>query len=169
MIPAVPPSMSRSLQRTIRRGTYRVTCDTVFEDVMRACADVPRRGQAGTWITEEMLEGYTRLHEQGFAHSIETWDQDGELVGGLYGVSLGNAFFGESMFANKPDASKVALAALSHTLTKWHFDMIDCQVTTNHLMSLGAYEISRDAYLERLAKCIREETRRGAWELVALG
>lgn len=157
--------MSKSLKRTLRRGTYRVTADTAFEDVMRACANVPRRGQAGTWITEEMVEGYTRLHEQGFAHSIETWNDDGELVGGLYGVSLGSAFFGESMFAAQPDASKVALARLAQRLVQWDFDMIDCQVTTKHLVSLGAYEITRKTYLERLESCLHHPTRRGRWEL----
>lgn len=157
-------SVSRSLRKEIRRGTFEVTADTAFEEVMRACGETPRRGQSGTWITEEMVEGYVRLFEQGFAHSIEC-RQDGQLVGGLYGMSLGTAFFGESMFSRASNASKVALARLARTLDVWGFHMIDCQVTTKHLLSLGAYEISRQEYLGRLERCLADETRRGIWEL----
>ncbi len=154
--------VSRSLQRTIRRGTYRVTVDTAFERVMRGCAERERPDQEGTWITADMIEAYVRLHRLGFAHSFEAW-HGGTLVGGLYGVSLGAVFFGESMFAERTDASKVAFVRAVEVLQQKGIGLVDCQVRTDHLVSLGAHEIPRSVFLERLAAALREPTLRGRW------
>ena len=154
--------VSRSLRKVIRRGTYRVTFDTAFDQVIRACADAPRPGQSGTWITEDMVSAYCRLHELGFAHSAETW-QDGQLVGGLYGVSLGAAFFGESMFARASDASKVAFVTMVEQLARWEIGLIDCQVHTEHLERFGAEEWPRERFLARLAEVLEAPTRGGPW------
>lgn len=154
--------VSRSLRRTIAKETFRVTFDQAFEDVIRACASVRREGQAGTWITREMERAYIRLYELGFAHSVESWHGD-ELAGGLYGVSLGRAFFGESMFHHKTDASKVALAGLVEKLRSWEFDFIDAQMPTEHLLRLGAKEIPRRVFLKRLRAALRYPTRRWKW------
>ncbi|HXG53571.1 MAG TPA: leucyl/phenylalanyl-tRNA--protein transferase [candidate division Zixibacteria bacterium] len=156
--------ISRSLRRVIRKGIFQVTFDRAFEDVIRACATVVREGQRGTWITPEMQEAYTNLHGLGFAHSVETW-VNGELVGGLYGVSLGKAFFGESMFHRKSDASKVALAALVEKLKGWGFHFIDAQMTTEHMLRLGAVEIPRRIFLKRLHAALRHPTKRGKWRV----
>jgi leucyl/phenylalanyl-tRNA--protein transferase len=153
--------LSRSLRKVLRGGRYRVTLDARFREVMQSCA-APRPGQDGTWITPEMIEAYAALHAQGYAHSVEAWRGD-ELVGGLYGVALGAMFFGESMFARAPDASKVAFAHLVHQLAAWGFTLIDCQVTTAHLASLGAEEIARDEFLRHLAAALRAPDRCGAW------
>jgi len=131
--------ISRSLARTVRSTRFEVRADTAFDAVIKGCRQ-PRRGESGTWITEEMAEAYGTLHRAGFAHSVETW-LDGKLVGGLYGVALGRAFFGESMFARVSDASKVALVALARQLQHWEFGLIDCQMNTAHLASMGAREI----------------------------
>jgi leucyl/phenylalanyl-tRNA--protein transferase len=139
-----------------------VTFDTAFEEVIRACAEDPRKGNPGTWITKAMIEAYCRLFELGFAHSAEAW-QDGELAGGLYGVSLGGCFFGESMFARQKDASKVALATLVRQLEAWDFDFIDCQVQSDHLVRLGATQWSRRRFLEVLGTSLARPTRRGRW------
>ena len=140
--------MSNSLRKTLRKGKYEIRTDTAFVEVMRACAS-PREGQDGTWIQEEVINAYVRLHHTGHAHSIETW-MDGELVGGLYGVSLGRMFYGESMFSKKTDSSKIALAHLVFQLKRWNFGMIDCQMNTAHLATLGAREIPRSQFLMRL-------------------
>jgi leucyl/phenylalanyl-tRNA---protein transferase len=158
--------VSRSLRKTLRRGVYEVRLDTAFEHVVRRCAEIPRRGEAGTWITDDMADAYVRLHELGFAHSAEAW-QDGALAGGLYGVSLGASFFGESMFADRPDASKAALAVLAHQLAVWRFDLIDCQVHTDHLARFGAREWSRKRFLTALKRSLEAPTRRGPWKLDA--
>jgi leucyl/phenylalanyl-tRNA--protein transferase len=136
--------------------------DTAFLEVLKGCASVPRPGQEGTWLIPEMVAAYTKLHELGFAHSIEAWRGD-ELVGGLYGVSLGAAFFGESMFARADDASKIAFAACVRQLDEWHIGLIDCQVHTEHLERFGAYEIPRLDYLEMLKVALDEPTKRGKW------
>jgi len=154
--------IQRSLRKAIRRKPYRLTMDSAFREVLRGCAEVPRPGQTGTWLIPEMVEAYAQLHELGFAHSIEAW-QGGELVGGLYGVSLGAAFFGESMFARAPDASKIAFAASVVQLDAWHVGLIDCQVHTEHLERFGAYEVTRAHYLELLQRALDEPTRRGRW------
>jgi leucyl/phenylalanyl-tRNA---protein transferase len=137
--------ISRSLSKTLRNKNYAVRFDTAFREVMLACS-APRGGQAGTWISPEMIEAYCTLHEMGYAHSAETWIDD-ELVGGLYGVAIGKMFYGESMFARQTDASKIALAHLVRELTARSYGLIDCQMTTAHLASLGGREISRSDFL----------------------
>jgi leucyl/phenylalanyl-tRNA---protein transferase len=154
--------ISKSLRRTLRKRIFTVTFDHAFEEVIRACATVPREGQAGTWITSEMLAAYIRLHGLGFAHSVESWFQ-GKLAGGIYGVSLGKVFFGESMFHHKTDASKVALAALVQKLKSWDFELIDAQMATDHMISLGAKEIPRRMFLKRLRLALRHPTKRWKW------
>ncbi len=144
-------SPRRSLVKVLRNRTYEVRCDTAFEKVMRACAATPREGQDGTWITDEIVRGYCRLHEAGHAHSIETWIA-GELVGGLYGVNLGTAFYGESMFSHVTDASKIAFAHLADFLREAGCGIIDCQMKTSHLASLGAREIPRVRFASLLAE-----------------
>jgi leucyl/phenylalanyl-tRNA---protein transferase len=156
--------ISRSLQKTLRRKIFQVTFDRVFEEVIAACSVVPREGQRGTWITQEMRDAYLELHGLGYAHSVESWF-GGKLVGGLYGVSLGKAFFGESMFHHKTDASKVALATLVEKLKSWGFHFIDSQMTTEHMMSLGAKEVPRRIFLKRLQSALRHATRRGKWHV----
>jgi len=141
--------ISKSLMRVLRKNPFMVTFDKAFQEVVRQCAEVPRRQGEGTWIVPEMIEAYDRLYRLGYAHSVESW-VDGELVGGLYGVVLGRVFFGESMFSRKSDASKVAFVHLVRVLREKHFEMIDCQVTTHHLQRFGAREISRKEFLARL-------------------
>jgi leucyl/phenylalanyl-tRNA--protein transferase len=136
--------------------------DTAFREVVEACSLASRPGQDGTWITPEMIAAYVVLHELGFAHSVEAWERD-RLVGGLYGVSLGRAFFGESMFALETDASKVAFAAFVRQLDRWDFDFVDCQVETEHLARFGAKNRPRREFLEMLALALEGETRRGVW------
>ncbi|HEY1555979.1 MAG TPA: leucyl/phenylalanyl-tRNA--protein transferase [Kofleriaceae bacterium] len=155
-------AVQRSLRKMIKRKPYELKMDTAFGDVLRGCAEVPRPGQTGTWLIPEMVDAYSKLFELGFAHSIEAW-RDAELVGGLYGVSLGAAFFGESMFARAPDASKVAFCACVRQLDAWHIGLVDCQVHTEHLERFGAYEVPRVAYLEMLAHALDEPTKRGRW------
>jgi leucyl/phenylalanyl-tRNA---protein transferase len=145
--------VSRSLRKTVARDVYETRVDTAFRDVMEACA-APRDGQAGTWIVPEMVDAYTRLHEMGFAHSVESW-RDGELAGGLYGMALGHVFFGESMFTRAPDASKVALVRLVERLRAADVRVIDCQQNTAHLASLGAREIPRAAFAQLLQESIQ--------------
>jgi len=145
--------VSRSLSQVIKKGVFNVTMDTAFERVIRNCAEINRKGQQGTWITEEMIKAYISLHSAGYAHSIETWDS-GELVGGLYGIALGKAFFGESMFAIKSNASKVAFVTLVEYLKKLDFSFVDCQVATEHLKSLGAKEVDRKKFLQMLKQAL---------------
>ena len=146
--------VSRSLSQVIKKGVFSVTIDTAFDRVIRNCAEVNRKRQQGTWITEEMIRAYISLHCAGYAHSVESWDS-GELVGGLYGIALGKAFFGESMLAIKSNASKVAFVTLVEYLNKLNFSFVDCQVTTEHLKSLGAREISRKKFLQMLKKALK--------------
>ncbi len=154
--------VSRSLRRSLGRTGVEVRFDTAFEAVIRACAETPRAGQSGTWITPEMIEAYCRLHSQGYAHSAEAW-QGEELVGGLYGVSLGAAFFGESMFAWRDDASKMAFVQLVHRLNDWNFQLIDCQIYTEHLARFGAVLWPRTRFLAALEIALESPTRRGSW------
>jgi len=140
--------LSRSLRKKIPQ--FEIRFDTVFSQVIHECSSAPRHGQNGTWIVPEMIEAYETLHALGYAHSVEAY-QNGILVGGLYGVSVGGVFCGESMFAKVSDASKVALAVLVEHLGAWGFEFIDCQVPTQHLKSLGAKEVSRDTFLQRLS------------------
>ena len=144
--------MPRRLRRTLRAGTYEVRCDTAFEAVMRGCAEATHE-RPRTWINDEILRLYGVLHAQGFAHSVETW-REGELAGGLYGVALGGAFFGESMFSRGRDASKVALVHLVARLLKGGFALLDTQFVTEHLMQFGAIAISREEYHRRLEEAL---------------
>lgn len=154
--------ISRSLRKTLRRGAYAVQTDTHFSTVINACASKKREGQAGTWITPEIQAAYIRLHELGHAHSVETW-VDGSLVGGLYGVAIGRMFYGESMFAHATDASKIAFAHLVRFLAARGFGMIDCQMNTKHLASLGAREIPRDEFVRRLRELTACSTPPAQW------
>jgi leucyl/phenylalanyl-tRNA---protein transferase len=156
--------ISRSLRKTLTKGIFQVTFDHAFEAVIRACAVVPREAQNGTWITDEMQKAYVNLHGLGYAHSVESWF-GGKLAGGLYGVSLGRCFFGESMFHLKTDASKVALAALVEKLKSWDFHFIDSQMTTEHMLRLGAKELPRRIFLKRLQSALRYPTKRGRWRI----
>lgn len=152
----------RSLRAVIRKGRFRVTFDTDFRQVIHACATTPRKDEPGTWIHPEVESAYNDLHDLGYAHSIEAWDA-GELAGGLYGVALGRCFFGESMFSRRPDASKVALAALVAFLRGRDVSLIDCQVSSAHLMSLGAKEIPRAEFLRRLDEALSSPTSPECW------
>ena len=155
--------VSRSLERTIRRGRFTVTLDACFRDVMIQCAGPrPQYPEGGTWITPAMLDAYGALHRLGYAHSVEAW-QDGELVGGLYGVALGQVFFGESMFARRADASKVAFAHLVRVLLRQGCRLIDCQVASAHLASLGAVDMPRSEFLTCVDRLARAPDPRGPW------
>ena len=137
--------VSRSLRRTLKKNVFSVTADVAFRRVIQYCAE-PRSTGAGTWLTHDMVEAYCRLHTVGYAHSVETW-HEGDLVGGLYGVVLGKIFFGESMFSRRSDASKVAFIRLAGHLQKWGYALIDCQVASTHLTSLGAQAIPRSDFI----------------------
>jgi leucyl/phenylalanyl-tRNA---protein transferase len=154
--------LTRSLRKTLRAGTFEVRFDSDFPGVMAACATTPRNGQDGTWITPEMRHAYTRLHELGWAHSVETY-ADGVLVGGLYGMAIGRMFYGESMFSRRSDASKVAFAHLIEFLVTHQFGMIDCQMYTDHLASLGGREIPRAEFLARLSALTASGSPRTLW------
>lgn len=162
VLPPAKLHVSRSLRKRLRRRPYRLSLDEAFARVIRACATVPRPGQSGTWITEEMLHAYVRLHELGYAHSAEAWSGQ-DLVGGVYGVSLGACFFGESMFAIRSDASKLALVALVRQLERWGIDLFDCQMHTDHLARFGAEQWPRARFLAALDERLGAETRRGPW------
>ncbi len=157
--------ISKSMRSLLRKNTFRVTADQNFEEVIRQCGAVPRPGQDGTWITEDIINGYLELYRMGFAHSVEVWSNNA-LTGGLYGVSLGKTFFGESMFSLAPNASKVGFITLVEALKENDFQLIDCQVHTAHLESLGAQEISRTSFLSQLRKSLVTETIRGSWSFL---
>jgi leucyl/phenylalanyl-tRNA--protein transferase len=154
--------LAKRLARTIRQQIFSITFDTAFAQVIKACGQTRRKEGQGTWLDEEMIRAYCELHDQGHAHSVECW-QNGELVGGLYGVALGAVFFGESMFSLVPDSSKVALAGLVERLQGWDFELIDCQVGTGHLQRLGAREISGAEFSTRLAEAVAKPSRLGPW------
>lgn len=154
--------ISKSLKRTLKAGKFEIRFDTVFSRVIDSCGRIERNGEQGTWITTDMKQAYKRLHMLGIAHSVETF-HNGHLVGGLYGVSIGKAFFGESMFHTETDASKVAFAALSFWLLDRGFLFIDCQMHTNHLISLGAKDIPKEDFLKLLAEAISFPTLKGKW------
>ncbi|RKG91601.1 leucyl/phenylalanyl-tRNA--protein transferase [Corallococcus terminator] len=154
--------VGRSLRKVMNRGTYTVRYDTAFAKVIDACSRVHRPGQDGTWITDAMKQAYITLHGLGLAHSVEAWDGE-VLVGGLYGVSLGAAYFGESMFALAPDASKVAFATAVERFKGWGFHLIDCQVETEHLERFGAESWPRKRFLAALKDALKEPTRKGSW------
>jgi len=155
--------VKKSFRRVLRSGKFSVTFDERFSDVIRYCATVPREGQNSTWILPEMEEAYIRLHEEGFAHSVEVYKEE-KLVGGLYGVSIGKAFFGESMFSLVPDASKVAFKALSDVLGSRGYDFIDCQMKTDHMIRLGAETVERDIFLGALENALEKTTDFGSWQ-----
>lgn len=155
--------ISRSLGKTLRKRKFIITFDQAFNEVITACAD-PRKDSAGTWITTEISAAYNRLHQAGFAHSVEAW-LDGELVGGLYGIALGQVFFGESMFHTRTDASKAAFATLVQQLKSWGYQLIDCQVHTQHLASFGAEEISRDDFTRLLGQYCDAPPHPSAWQV----
>ncbi|HEX2486502.1 MAG TPA: leucyl/phenylalanyl-tRNA--protein transferase [Myxococcota bacterium] len=163
----LPPArlhVPQRLRRTLRRGGFTVTLDAAFREVVEACAAAPRPGQDGTWITPDMVDAYTELHRQGLAHSAEAW-RDGRLVGGVYGPSLGSAFFGESMFHRERDASKVALVALVWQLDAWGFTLFDAQLQTPHLVRFGVEPWPRARFQAALAEALERPTRRGRWTL----
>lgn len=153
--------ITRSLRKTLRARRFEVRCDTAFSRVIEACAG-PRHNADGTWIVPAIQQAYLRLHQLGWAHSIETW-QNGELVGGLYGVAIGRAFFGESMFHHQTDASKVAFAHLLHVLERENYAILDCQMSTSHLASLGAREVDRREFVAGLQTWTRERVQPGQW------
>jgi leucyl/phenylalanyl-tRNA--protein transferase len=154
--------ISRSLRRTLRQGHYRIRLDSHFPALIRACARTRRKGQSGTWISAEMQAAYCTLFELGFAHSVETWIDD-QLVGGLYGLAIGKMFYGESMFSHAPDASKIAIAHLARYLDVQSFGLIDCQMNTPHLASLGAHEIPRSEFMVRLHELTAIAPLAGCW------
>ena len=153
--------ISKSLRKVLKKGGYEVRLDTAFRQVIEACA-APRLQQAGTWIHDEVVSAYSILHEMGMAHSVEIWI-GGELAGGLYGVAQGRVFFGESMFSHVPNASKIALVHLAGQLERWGFGMIDCQMKTAHLASLGAVEIAREEFSQRLKELVNYPARTEKW------
>jgi len=154
--------VSKSLQKTQRRQTFQLSFDTAFADVIQACS-MPRAQDSGTWLLPEMQAAYIRLYEEGHAHSIEAWFQ-GKLVGGLYGIAIGQVFFGESMFHTKTDASKIAFVTLVQQLTEWGYQLIDCQVHTDHLASLGAEEMPRSDFAILLRKFLQNKPHATAWK-----
>jgi leucyl/phenylalanyl-tRNA--protein transferase len=156
-------NMSKSLFQTLKKNKYNVTFDKNFVDVINACASVPRKNSTGTWLTSEMIEAYIKLHKLGYAHSVEVWFNK-KLVGGLYGVSIGKAFFGESMFTIISNASKVATACLVEFLIQNTFYFIDCQVTNPHLLSLGAIELPRAVFLKILNEAVQKQNLSGKWK-----
>lgn len=160
--------VSRSLRRLIRRNRFTVTLDNAFERVIRGCAGNRGLEHPGTWIVPEMIAAYKRLNAVGLAHSVEAWEGD-TLVGGLYGVSLGGSFFGESMFTRVSNASKVALVLLVESLRNDGFELIDCQVTTEHLMQFGAREVPRSHFLKELQHALKQPTRQGLWRFGEAG
>lgn len=157
--------ISRSLKKTLRRNKFSITADTAFSEVVKSCAGLRTQSPTGgTWITAEMMDTYNRLHQLGYGHSIEVWDQE-KLVGGLYGLSLGSAFFGESMFSHQTDASKLALVSLAKFSKSSGIDFIDCQLPTDHLASMGAINISRKEYLRILEAALKHQDHTKCWQL----
>jgi leucyl/phenylalanyl-tRNA--protein transferase len=165
VLPTDAVHLSRSLRRRLRRDDYDATFDRAFPEVLRRCA-APRRSERGTWLVPSMRRAYERLHDIDAAHSIEIW-MDGELAGGLYGVVIGRMFFGESMFSAQPDGSKIALAVLAAQLARWGFPMIDCQLPTPHLRSMGAVDVSRRTFVQRVHRLVNSPPVSGPWQLDA--
>ncbi len=158
-------NISRSLNKAIRKSNFQITLDTAFSEVVQACS-APRAQQADTWITPEMYSAYLQLHKMGIAHSVEVWLGD-KLVGGLYGLSIGRAFFGESMFSAVSNASKVAFVYLTRQLQVWQFKLIDCQVSSEHLKSLGAVEIERKQFIQLLQQATQQPNDNHQWQFDA--
>ena len=156
-------NVSKSLKKKIKQNSFRLTIDQAFEETILSCSKPRKKEYAGTWLVKEMIDAYVHLHKLGYAHSVEAWKKD-RLVGGLYGLCIGGIFFGESMFSFENDASKIALTALANHLKQHRFDLIDCQVTTNHLLSMGANEISRNSYLDIIQKSIKRKDIQNIWD-----
>ena len=154
--------ISKTLRKIIKKDVFNVSMDLAFNEVINQCAQVRVQKNEGTWIVRDMIDAYCNLHEEGFAHSVEVWHQ-GDLAGGLYGVSLGKCFFGESMFTRVSNASNVGLVKLLEHLKELSFDMIDCQVPTEHLIRFGARQIPRIRFLHQLEKSLKAPTRKGKW------
>ncbi len=155
--------VSRSLNKKIKKNFFEVRINTCFEQVILACARPRKNKNEGTWLVQEMIDAYTNLHNLGYAHSIETYN-NGRLAGGLYGICLGGSFFGESMFSLEKDASKIALVALANYLETNGFDLIDCQVTSSHLITMGAVEIPRNSFLDIITRSVkRKDIRKNIW------
>ena len=154
--------LSSRFRRALRGSDWRVRADTAFPEVMQACAQAPRPGQDGTWITDDMLAAYLQLHRLGYAHSVEVYDGDA-LVGGIYGVAIGRMFFGESMFSGRSGGSKIALAALARTLSGWGWPLIDAQVENPHLVRMGAERLERAPFLAQVRRLVREPADVGPW------
>jgi leucyl/phenylalanyl-tRNA--protein transferase len=154
--------VSKSLKKSLKKEKFNIRVDFAFEEIIDNCSKIPRNDQNGTWITDEMKHAYIKMHKLGLAHSFETWEEN-KLVGGLYGISLGRAFFGESMFHKRTDASKIAFYYLSIFAKKHNFSFIDCQLPTTHLASLGANEISRTDFLDLLAEAMKYPACKEKW------
>lgn len=152
--------VSRSLRRTLNQQRFRITADKCFSRVIRLCASIRAEG---TWITDEMIDAYSELHRLGTAHSIEVWNQNGELAGGMYGVAIGRCFFGESMFSLETNASKVLMVHLAHQLQAWGYEIMDCQVESSHLLSMGATTVSRSEFLSILKACVDAKPEESEW------
>ena len=163
VLPTDAVHISRSLRRRLRRRDYEITMDRAFAEVIRACAE-PRRDDGGTWLIPSMMRAYQRLHDAGAAHSIEVW-VEGQLVGGLYGVSLGRMFYGESMFSRRTDGSKIAIVTLAAQLTRWGFPIIDCQMPTAHLITLGATEMPRRSFVRTVERLVKEPPMPSPWRI----
>jgi len=155
--------VSKSLKQLIRKQKYNVTFDVSFSQVISSCKSITRKGQEGTWITQKVKNAYTELHRLGYAHSVEVWNESNKLVGGLYGLSLGSLFFGESMFSAEPNTSKIALYYLIEKVKAWGFELIDCQVHNQHLESLGASMISRHKFEQYLENGLNKKTKLNKW------
>jgi leucyl/phenylalanyl-tRNA--protein transferase len=166
VLPTDQLRLGRGTKRTLRRARYELRLDTAFDKVIRACARTPRPEQSGTWLTLDMVDAYCRLHELGFAHSAEAWE-DGQLVGGVYGVSLGGYFCGESMFRTRDGASLAALVALVLQLRRWGIGLFDCQMYSRHTERLGAREWPRERFLQKLSGALDQPTRAGRWRFDA--
>ncbi len=166
VLPTEALHLPKSLAKRLRKGDLRCTMDQRFGDVITACATVPRPGQDGTWITPELVQSFIELHRRGHAHSVECWQED-RLVGGLYGISVGRLFCGESMFADVSDASKVAFVRLVQQLQRWDVPLVDCQVHTDHLARFGATEVPRTEFLTKMRTLVGQPGRLGPWRLDA--
>ena len=163
VLPTDAVHISRSLRRRLRRRDYEITMDRAFDEVIRACAE-PRRDDGGTWLIPQMMRAYQRLHETGAAHSIEVW-MKGKLAGGLYGVALGRMFYGESMFSRQTDGSKIAIVAVAAQLARWRFPLIDCQMPTAHLATLGATAIPRRSFVRAVERLVKEPPMPSPWHV----
>lgn len=155
--------VTKSMKKLFKKKKFRLTLDKAFIEVIKGCSEITRSHEEGTWITAEIIDAYTKLHEEGFAHSVEVWDYQDKLVGGLYGVSIGSYFAGESMFARESNSSKYGFIALALYLKKKGFKFIDCQQETDHLMSLGAKSVNRKEFYRLLNQSLKEDSFRGNW------